>query len=160
MIFLRSDATIDPRYWSGREDLNLRPPGPEPGALPGCATPRPQVKPGEDSSGPLGRPSELAEQGDESAWAVLLPADPGRVLDDTHQHLLGRVASPARLRGDREHEPAADLELLEQGRRNLGRRGGHDDGTIRGELAPPVAPVEDLEMDGLDPLRPDRLPRP
>ena len=26
--------------WSGREDLNLRPPGPEPGALPGCATPR------------------------------------------------------------------------------------------------------------------------
>jgi hypothetical protein len=22
-------------YWSGREDLNLRPPGPEPGALPG-----------------------------------------------------------------------------------------------------------------------------
>jgi hypothetical protein len=27
--------------WSGREDLNLRPPGPEPGALPGCATPRP-----------------------------------------------------------------------------------------------------------------------
>src|SRR5436853_7676172 len=26
--------------WSGREDLNLRPPCPEPGALPGCATPR------------------------------------------------------------------------------------------------------------------------
>ena len=25
---------------SGREDLNLRPPGPQPGALPGCATPR------------------------------------------------------------------------------------------------------------------------
>src|SRR6185437_14071072 len=25
---------------SGREDLNLRLPGPEPGALPGCATPR------------------------------------------------------------------------------------------------------------------------
>jgi hypothetical protein len=23
------------KYWSGREDLNLRPPGPEPGALPG-----------------------------------------------------------------------------------------------------------------------------
>ena len=28
------------RYWSGREDSNLRPPGPEPGALPDCATPR------------------------------------------------------------------------------------------------------------------------
>src|SRR5207249_281313 len=26
--------------WSGREDLNLRPPGPQPGALPDCATPR------------------------------------------------------------------------------------------------------------------------
>ena len=26
--------------WSGREDLNLRLPGPEPGALPSCATPR------------------------------------------------------------------------------------------------------------------------
>ena len=26
--------------WSGREDSNLRPPGPEPGALPGSATPR------------------------------------------------------------------------------------------------------------------------
>src|SRR6476469_9399619 len=28
------------RKWSGREDPNLRPPGPEPGALPGWATPR------------------------------------------------------------------------------------------------------------------------
>ena len=27
--------------WSGREDLNLRPPQPHCGALPGCATPRP-----------------------------------------------------------------------------------------------------------------------
>ena len=26
--------------WSGRKDSNLRPPGPKPGALPGCATPR------------------------------------------------------------------------------------------------------------------------
>ena len=28
------------RNWSGREDLNLRPPHPQCGALPGCATPR------------------------------------------------------------------------------------------------------------------------
>ena len=28
------------KEWSGREDSNLRPPGPEPGALPDCATPR------------------------------------------------------------------------------------------------------------------------
>ena len=27
-------------YWSGREDLNLRPPVPHTGALPSCATPR------------------------------------------------------------------------------------------------------------------------
>ena len=26
--------------WSGRQDLNLRPPAPQAGALPGCATPR------------------------------------------------------------------------------------------------------------------------
>ena len=26
--------------WSGRQDLNLRPSGPKPAALPGCATPR------------------------------------------------------------------------------------------------------------------------
>jgi hypothetical protein len=26
--------------WSGRQDSNLRPPGPKPGALPACATPR------------------------------------------------------------------------------------------------------------------------
>ncbi len=28
------------KIWSGREDLNLRPPAPHAGALPGCATPR------------------------------------------------------------------------------------------------------------------------
>src|SRR6202011_91869 len=36
-------ATARPRNrkkWSGREDLNLRPPAPKAGALPGCATPR------------------------------------------------------------------------------------------------------------------------
>ena len=36
LIFQRAKS----EEWSGREDLNLRPPGPEPGALPGCATPR------------------------------------------------------------------------------------------------------------------------
>ena len=29
--------------WSGRQDLNLRPAGPKPDALPGCATPRSTV---------------------------------------------------------------------------------------------------------------------
>jgi hypothetical protein len=36
MIFKRAHL----EEWSGREDSNLRPPGPEPGALPDCATPR------------------------------------------------------------------------------------------------------------------------
>src|SRR6266566_9190584 len=36
MIFHRAKN----QEWSGREDLNLRPPAPKAGALPGCATPR------------------------------------------------------------------------------------------------------------------------
>gem|GEM_PF-2090973 len=31
---------IEDINWSGRQDLNLRPPHPQCGALPGCATPR------------------------------------------------------------------------------------------------------------------------
>ena len=31
---------LRPDLWSGREDLNLRPPAPKAGALPGCATSR------------------------------------------------------------------------------------------------------------------------
>ena len=40
--------------WSGREDLNLRLPRPERGALPGCATPRSPdfvLKPAADTAG-------------------------------------------------------------------------------------------------------------
>ena len=33
-------TAIELLIWSGREDLNLRPPEPHSGALPGCATPR------------------------------------------------------------------------------------------------------------------------
>ena len=37
--------------WSGREDSNLRPPAPEAGALPGCATPRHyKLRYGEDAA--------------------------------------------------------------------------------------------------------------
>src|SRR5207247_650072 len=35
-------ATLE--LWSGRQDLNLRPPDPQSGALPGCATPRCQQR--------------------------------------------------------------------------------------------------------------------
>ena len=34
------DTTLAHHDWSGRQDSNLRPPGPKPGALPDCATPR------------------------------------------------------------------------------------------------------------------------
>jgi hypothetical protein len=34
-------STRQGQNWSGREDLNFRPPDPETGALPSCATPRP-----------------------------------------------------------------------------------------------------------------------
>ena len=36
----RAGAGMPTKDWSGREDLNLRPPAPHAGALPGCATPR------------------------------------------------------------------------------------------------------------------------
>jgi hypothetical protein len=37
---LSTPATLHSRTWSGRQDSNLRPPAPEAGALPDCATPR------------------------------------------------------------------------------------------------------------------------
>src|SRR5512132_3157886 len=36
----RVAATSFVQEWSGRQDVNLRPPDPQSGALPGCATPR------------------------------------------------------------------------------------------------------------------------
>ena len=35
-----SDFKLPTSVWSGRRDSNSRPPGPKPGALPNCATPR------------------------------------------------------------------------------------------------------------------------
>src|SRR5687767_1814769 len=51
--FSRTRAT---GIWSGREDLNLRPPAPKAGALPGCATPRS----GTEVYGPFSRPTGFA----------------------------------------------------------------------------------------------------
>src|SRR3954447_3874255 len=45
---------------SGRQDLNLRPPGPQPGALPDCATPRGYVvDPAQAGDGNRTRPKSL-----------------------------------------------------------------------------------------------------
>ncbi len=43
-------------WWSGREDSNFRPPAPHAGALPGCATPRPN----RELYASIGHPSRLA----------------------------------------------------------------------------------------------------
>ncbi len=45
-------------YWSGREDLNLRPPQPHCGALPDCATPRSVFDPRRFYPGDLNKGSE------------------------------------------------------------------------------------------------------
>ncbi len=44
-------ASVSYSFWSGREDLNLRPPAPKAGALPGCATPRRLIETAKDSNG-------------------------------------------------------------------------------------------------------------
>src|SRR5277367_329189 len=41
---LENEACNLMRSWSGRGDLNSRPPAPKAGALPGCATPRHEVR--------------------------------------------------------------------------------------------------------------------
>jgi hypothetical protein len=38
--FMTAHCLLLTVFWSGREDLNFRPPAPKAGALPGCATPR------------------------------------------------------------------------------------------------------------------------
>ena len=52
-------GSLAPKGWwppvsalSGRQDLNLRPPGPQPGALPDCATPRGCLASGRRESNP------------------------------------------------------------------------------------------------------------
>src|ERR1044071_7658605 len=61
--------------WSGRLDLNQRPPAPEAGALPSCATPRPHPglgnhTPGLPRRGGSGLPPVLPDQLHERAVAV------------------------------------------------------------------------------------------
>src|SRR3954469_19846147 len=66
---------------SGREDLNLRPPGPQPGALPGCATPR---TPGEVTTR---RPA---------ARAPAVPASPVTAVGPPVPPVLGKPATRRR----------------------------------------------------------------
>src|SRR4029077_13939168 len=114
--------------WSGREDLNLRLHGPEPCALPGCATPR--------STGPLyttGPPSRLPgilpHELHELALAVGPLADLAPHAVDHCQHLvLGRA--------DRNDQTPTVGELLDQRRRHRRPPGGDDD-AVEGRLVGP-----------------------
>src|SRR3990172_5887481 len=122
--------------WSGGEDLNLRPPAPKAGALPGCATPRKfmpeyilrhpalQHLPGERQGlaamahPVLERGIELGERpaqgGIEEDRVVAEAARPaGRVGDDALRHalddLLAAVGS-----GERHHAPEPARPALRQ----------------------------------------------
>src|SRR5271168_2605649 len=86
---------------SGRQDLNLRPPGPQPGALPDCATPRGK----QAGDGNRTRPRSLEgfcatttlrphDQGLASS-PLILPAPPRRAADSPAADL----DPPARLTG-------------------------------------------------------------
>src|SRR5919106_677630 len=97
---------VTPReLWSGRQDLNLRPPDPQSGALPGCATPR-------------GREIELSQK-DRGASRT----EPGSKRGQAVAHALERVrvqrlakgqiellAALSRFREDPLLEPLAGLE--------------------------------------------------
>ena len=81
--------------WSGREDLNLRPPVPQTGALPDCATPRQTT---ESSSRPAGtraaRRSEVSSlQGLSPALApVILGGDEGAAPRRPHRRPARRAS--------------------------------------------------------------------
>jgi hypothetical protein len=49
------------------------------------------------------------------------------------------------IRADRDHQPAADLQLRLKGLRNLRPAGRHDDGIIRGVLQPGAVAMQDLK---------------
>ena len=68
-----------PGFLSGRQDLNLRPPGPQPGALPDCATPRSDkratgIEPALEAWKASVQPQHFARQSSASSYR----APPGR----------------------------------------------------------------------------------
>src|SRR6185295_14338061 len=77
--------TVDSK-WSGRQDLNLRPPPPQGGALPGCATPRPQGSKWSSRRGPSYLKSRFPHKG----FGASLPrprTPPVRALDEGQEPL-------------------------------------------------------------------------
>lgn len=126
------------RDWLRGSDLNRRPPGYEPGALPGCATPRQISGIGADGTGSNLRPlaykaSALPTEGDiqvdkpnTRAWITTLDSivdgAPGRI--DSRRELAEFLESTAGKRSGRVWQPDRPLLLLP--RITLGSRCGTD----------------------------------
>ena len=89
-----------------------------------------------------GRPPLLPDQWDEAnVGDILAEIFVGRNPDDPDQFLATLV------RADRNHQPAADLQLLLERLRNLRPAGGHDNGIVRSMLGPPSGAVAMQDMD-------------
>ena len=91
----------------------------------------------------VGCPPLFADQGNEAdigdiLAAILIGRNPG----DTDQFLA------ALIRTDRNHQPAADLQLFLERFRNHRSAGGHDDGIIGGMVRPSTCAVavEDMNI--------------
>src|SRR4029450_1234841 len=104
------------KRWSGGEDLNLRPPAPKAGALPGCATPRRHHR--VESLGPTISLAEESPGGGERLSAVahallLLVGDPAERAAERwiEEHgVVAEAAVPARRLGDHTlHDALAHL---------------------------------------------------
>src|SRR5438552_5181489 len=109
--------------WSGREDLNLRLHGPEPCALPGCATPRRPTY----CTSPL--PRVLPHQAHELALAVRCARHHAADVFHDGERLALCVA-------ERKHDASVGRELVEQRRRHRWTAGGHDDPVERRLVGP------------------------
>ena len=81
------------------------------------------------------QPSFIANQGHETdigdVFAAIFSV---RNADDPDQFLRALIGA------DRDHQPAADLELLLEQLRNLRSAGGDDDGIVRSMFRPPLVP--------------------
>src|SRR4029453_11737144 len=119
--------------WSGREDLNLRLHGPEPCALPGCATPRRDgliVQGRQVCTRSSSLPGVLADKLDEFALA----AEPSlHLAADLLDHREGLIRNVP----DRHHHAPALGELLEERRRHRRAARGDED-PVEGRLVGPA----------------------
>src|SRR4029450_954431 len=119
--------------WSGREDLNLRLHGPEPCALPGCATPRRDaliVQGRRACTRSSSLPGVLPDKLDEFALAAETGLHLAADLLDHRQRLIRDVA-------DGHHHATALGELLEE-RRGDRRAAGGDEDPVEGRLVRPA----------------------